>query len=62
LIFHLINKRKNVAGRMNRSDCRNECNAGLFVRKGLYAAQALFFVTFWRLSRQVFSREASKRK
>jgi hypothetical protein len=33
-----------------------------FVRKGHYAAKALFFVTFWRLSRQAFSREAGKRK
>jgi hypothetical protein len=47
---------------MNHSDCRNECNTGLLVRKGPYAAKALFFASFWRLSRQAFSREARKRK
>jgi hypothetical protein len=32
---------------MNRSDCRNECNIGLIVCKGPYAAKALFFASFF---------------
>jgi hypothetical protein len=44
--FKILEKRENVSGRMNRSDCRNECNTGLHMRKRPFAALDLLVLFY----------------